>query len=241
MGETADPIDVKAVLGATPTADPVTSDLVRLRRLLEIVGSVVPGVAAGAVLIEFVEAQLRPSAMETLGYWEQVLDCYADRLDKRFLRSKEAAAFVETVIRSGIRLSEERKRELYAAALVNGLSGDRPEEDDRYRMIDTLARLRPAHLRLFAAVRTNMEFEIPLGSIVDLATMDNGYLTRLRPEVSFEILRIDWGDLRRAGLVEDTPIMGSVYPGYARFITNYGFRFDSFTRMPYDDVHPRET
>ena len=71
--------------------------------------------------------------------------------------------------------------------------------------------------------------------------MDNGYLTRLRPEVSFEILRIDWGDLSRAGLVEDTPIMDSVHAGYARFITEYGFRFDSFTRMPYDDVHPRDT
>ena len=159
MGE-PDPIDVKAVLGKPPTVHPVVPALRRLRRVVEVSGSVVPGVGAGGVLIGLVEAQLGPSATETLTYWEEVLDRYSERLDARFLGSKGAAAFIETVVRSGVRLSEEDKRELYAAALLNGLSGEWPEEDDRYRMIDTLARLRPAHLRLFAAVRTRTDFDI---------------------------------------------------------------------------------
>ena len=68
---------------------------------------------------------------------------------------------------------------------------------------------------------------------------DPVFISQLRPGVPPDVLRIDWGDLQRAGLVEDEPIVGSPYSGYQEFITEYGFRFDSFVRVPYDDVHPR--
>jgi len=175
---------------------------------------------------------------EILVTWEEELGRWADGLDDRFLKTDEAAAFVETVIQSGARLSEEGKRELYAAALVRGLWTIRPDEDQRYRMVDTLARLRPAHLRLFGAARTNREFDVPYGAIVDIGTQDNGFLTQLVPGIPFEALRLDWADLRRAGLVENEPIIGSELPGFAKFITEYGLQFDLFTRLPYEDVHP---
>jgi hypothetical protein len=73
---------------------------------------------------------------------------------------------------------------------------------------------------------------------VDLTDPAKPYLRAPRPDVSFELLRIDWGDLQRAGLVENSPIPESGRDGYAKFITEYGLRFDSFVRMPYDDVHP---
>jgi hypothetical protein len=72
----------------------------------------------------------------------------------------------------------------------------------------------------------------------DIGTQDNGFLTQLVPGIPFETLRLDWADLRRAGLVENEPVMGSELPGFSKFVTQYGLEFDLFTRLPYDDVHP---
>jgi hypothetical protein len=240
--------DDPGTFSTVPSEPPDRELLLGGRRLAEVLGLVASAAAAdpraaaalggGALLLEWVRERRAPKVRETLEQWERVLEERAASLDEDFLRRDEAVAFVEAVIQSGARLSEVQKRDMYAAALVNGLGGNWPDEDERYRMIDTLGRLRPAHLRLFAAARTNRGFDLSYGAIVNVATYDNGHLTTLIPDVPFEITRIDWGDLQRAGLVENEPVMGSSYSGYAKFVTAYGLRFDLFTQLPYDDIHP---
>jgi hypothetical protein len=158
-------------------------------------------------------------------------------IDETYLSSRGAAAFVEEVYAAALRLSEEEKRDYYATALANGLSTHRPPDDDRNRMIDALERLRLPELRLLATAR-HAPMDIPFGSIVDLSA-DNGFLQALAPDTPFDRLNMDWQNLRRAGLVENEPILGSEMPGYAKFITGFGLEFDLFVRVPYSDVHPR--
>jgi hypothetical protein len=102
-------------------------------------------------------------------------------------------------------------------------------------MIDVAERLRLPQLRLLAVAR-HTPFDTSLGPIVDLSS-DNGFLQALAPDTPFDRLNMDWQDLRRAGLVENEPIIGSSWPGYARFFTGFGLEFDLFVRVPYSDVH----
>lgn len=57
-------------------------------------------------------------------------------------------------------------------------------------------------------------------------------------DTPFDRLNMDWQALRRAGLVENEPIVGSPMSGYARFMTSFGLEFDLFVRVAYSDVHP---
>lgn len=243
MRDEDEPLAMDLILGTPPAPADGTGDLKTLSRILGVAGSVIPVVSAGSVLLDWAIEKRQPTIKETLGYWDGVLSRFEDRLDEKYLQSKDGVVYVETVLAAGARAAEERKRELYAGALVNGLAKERLyDTEGQLRLVDTLARLRPAHLLLFASARgprTGDDFATPLGGIVDLVWSDPVFISQLRPGVPAEVLRIDWGDLQRAGLVEDEPITGSPYSGYQAFITEYGFRFDSFVRVPYDDVHPR--
>ncbi len=243
MREEDEPLSMEVILGTPPAPAGSTSDLQTLSRILGVAGSVIPVVSAGSVLLDWAIEKRQPTIKDTLAYWEGVLSRFEDRLDDQYIQSKDGVAYVETVLAAGARAAEESKRELYAGALVNGLSKGRLyDTEGEFRMVDTLARLRPAHLLLFASARMprrGNDFEIPFGAVVNLLKSNPSFLSRLRPGVPWEVLRIDWGDLQRAGLVEDEPIIGSPFPGYQKFITEYGFLFDSFVRVPYDDVHPR--
>ena len=69
------------------------------------------------------------------------------------------------------------------------------DTEGQLRMVDTLARLRPAHLLLFGSARrprTSDDFVTPLGGIVDIVRSDPVFITQLRPDVPAELLRIDW-------------------------------------------------
>ncbi len=243
MRDEGESLAMEVILGTPPAPAAGTSDLKTLSRFLGLAGAVIPGVSVGSVLLDWVIEKRQPTVREILAYWDGVLSRFEDRLDENYIQSKGGVAYVETVLAAGARAAEESKRELYAGLLVNGLLKDRPyETEGNLRMVDTLARLRPAHLLLFGSARkprTDHDFEIPLGAIVNIVRSDDSFISQLRPGIPPHLLRIDWGDLQRAGLVEDEPIVGSPYTGYRQFITEYGFRFDSFMRVPYDDVHPR--
>jgi hypothetical protein len=197
----------------------------------------VPVVGLGGMLIGGIlnrRTQNLPAVVEA---FDAALDRMAGWIDENYLDTDEAAAYAEDVLFAAIRLSEQEKRDYYAIALANGVSTRRPPNEDRDRMIDVLERLRLPQLRLLAIARKH-PFEVPLGPIVDLS-VDNGALQELDPNTPFDRLNMDWQDLRRAGLVENEPIVGSPYPGYSSFFTTFGLQFDLFVRVPYSDVHER--
>jgi hypothetical protein len=195
----------------------------------------VPIVGLGGLLIEEVVNRRALNLPAVVEAFDVAMDRMADWIDENYLKTHEAAAYAEEVFAAAVRLSEEEKRDYYAMALVNGLSTRRPSDEDRNRMIDALERLRLPHLRLLAFARRH-PFAVPLGTIVDLS-VDNGALQALDPNTPFDRLNMDWQDLRRAGLVENEPIVGSPWPGYASFFTTFGLEFDLFVRVPYSDVH----
>ena len=201
---------MEVILGTPPAPAAWTGDLKALSRILGLAGALVPGVSAGSVLLDWVIERRQPTIQDILAYLDEVLSRFEDRLDGKYAQSKDGVAYVETVLAASARAAEERKRELYAGALVNGLvKGRLYDNEGQLRMVDTLARLRPAHLLLFAAARrprTGGDFVKPLGNIVNMVRSDPVFITQLRPGVPAEFLRIDWGDLQRAGLVEDEPI-----------------------------------
>jgi hypothetical protein len=205
-----------------------------LARFLEALGVPVVGVAGMA--LEDVIARRAVNLPQVVRAFDAALDRMADWVDHNYMKTDGAAAFVEEVFAAAVRLSEQDKREYYSCALANGLSTRRPSDEDRNRMIDVLERLRLPHLRLLATAR-HQPFEVPFGAIIDLSA-DNGALQALDPATPFDRLNMDWQDLRRAGLVENEPILGSPWPGYASFFTEFGLAFDLFVRVPYSDVHP---
>jgi hypothetical protein len=197
----------------------------------------VPAAGVGAILIEGIMNRRALNLPAVVEAFDLAMDRMADWIDENYLDSHEAAAFAEEVYAAAIRLSQQEKRDYYATALANGLSKRRPPDEDRNRMIDVLERLRLPQLRLLAVARHH-PFDVPLGSIVDLSS-DNGFLQALDPSTPFDRLNMDWQDLRRAGLVENEPIPGSQFPGYASFFTGFGLEFDLFVRVPYSDVYKR--
>lgn len=206
----------------------------KLARILEALG--IPVVGLAGMALEEVLTRRALTLPAVVKAFDAAMDRMEGWIDDKYMTTDGAAAFVEEVFTAAVRLSEQEKRDFYGTALANGLSVRRPLDDDRNRMIDVLERLRLPHLRLLAVAR-HEPFDVPFGPIVDLSA-DNGALQVLDPNTPFDRLNMDWQDLRRAGLVENEPVIGSPWPGYASFFTGFGLEFDLFVRVPYSDVYP---
>lgn len=199
----------------------------------------VPLVGLGGLLLEEVMNRRALNLPTVVEAFDAALDRMADWIEEDYLKTHEAAAYAEEVFAVAARLSEQEKRDYYAMALANGLSTRRPPDEDRNRMIDVLERLRLPQLRLLAIAR-QAPFVPPFGAMIDLSA-DNGALEALDPNTQPDRLRMDWQDLRRAGLVENMQIPGSPWPGHASFFTTFGLEFDLFVRVPSSDVHETTT
>jgi hypothetical protein len=147
------------------------------------------------------------------------------RLDREFVQTDEVADLVEEVLERTSRRDADGKRAYYAAALANSLTTNRPDMEERERMLDVLDQLRPAHLRLLAGVaRTHgmpdgipatTSMRIVVGALVD--------------GVAEEQWLMDWADLERLGVFPQFPggmmtehgtenIAGRITPFGKRFV-----------------------
>ena len=122
------------------------------------------------------------------------LDEVADEIDTRFTRSPEFEGLVEEVLETVMRRRSEAKQRHYAGAIASSAVKGRPDEDERFRLLDTLDRMRESHVRLleyFARV-----------SYTNLATFD-AVSPRVAEDLGIQLdaLRRDWEDLATWHLV----------------------------------------
>ena len=91
-------------------------------------------------------------------------------------------------------------------------------------MLDALDRLRPSHLRLLAVVATP---ELYHGSAGGAET----YLVDRLPDLPIDVLKLDWADLQREGMLDNYPAGMAVTPPpqlVAGMLKPYGRRFITF-------------
>jgi hypothetical protein len=152
------------------------------------------------------------------------LDEVADEVDERFTRSPEFEGLVEEVLETVMHRRSEAKQRHYAGVIASSALKNRPDEDERFRLLDTLDRMRESHVRLleyFARVPyTNLATFESLGAHISQEV-------QLQPDA----LRRDWEDLATWHLVKPE----SREPNEARTtrvpsaeITNYGRAFLRF-------------
>jgi hypothetical protein len=168
----------------------------------------------------------------------KAIDSLRSDIDSAFVETDEFEALTEEILEKGARRRELNKREYYAAAFANSALPSRPSEAERYRLIDTLERLREAHLWLLAALLRDYTWPDDSGS-------SSGFEQEFKkavPEANMEAVKLDWRDLEAVGLLAGFP-SGMMSSGGARNfrarVTELGKRFHQFVVLPYADVHPR--
>lgn len=147
------------------------------------------------------------------------LDEVADQVDQGFTRSPEFEGLVEEVLETVMRRRSEAKQRHYAGAIASSALKGRPDEDERFRLLDTLDRMRESHVRL-------LEY-FALVPYTNLATFD-AVGTRVSHDLGIQLdaLRRDWEDLATWHLVQvqghggreprDTRIPTAEISGYGR-------------------------
>lgn len=189
----------------------------------------IAGPIVAAVLKQLVPADtliyLRDFAIEAA---RRIEDISERKVDHSYLGTEPFREDLEHVLEAQVSLRHRRKREWFMAALVNSASSDRPNDDDRRRMLDALDRLRPSHLRLFATIVT---VDAHPGGGEDTGT----YLrARLGQALSEETLKLDWRDLENEGLVDGWPSGMTVTPKWqlvGAALTDRGRRFARFIEV----------
>lgn len=147
------------------------------------------------------------------------------RLDREYIRSDAFREDVEQVLDAQVLLTQRRKREHFAAALVNAAATDRPSDVERRRMIDALVKFRLSHLDLLAAAAVSPK-EPPGVDSVD------GYIQSRAPGMAIDLIRLEWQDLVAEGLADPYPTGMAIAPAWERFrLTDYGRRFVRFVAV----------
>ncbi len=122
------------------------------------------------------------------------LDEVADEVDQKFTRSPEFEGLVEEVLETVMHRRSEAKQRQYAGAIASSAMKGRPDEDERFRLLDTLERLRESHVRL-------LEYFARM-SYTNLATFD-AVSTHVSHDLGLQLdaLLRDWEDLATWHLV----------------------------------------
>jgi hypothetical protein len=108
------------------------------------------GTFASALLDQFMPEQRARRTVEFLTALGGDVDTIRERIDVEFVRTDEfQGLFEEALERVGERRAQG-KRAYYAAAVANSALPERADEEARFRMLDILNELRPAHLRLLS-------------------------------------------------------------------------------------------
>jgi hypothetical protein len=118
-----------------------------------------------------------------------------DRLDHEFVRTDEFQGLLEEALERVSSRRAEGKRAAYAAAVAHGATTARPDEDERFRMLDTLERLRASQIRLLLYFQ-----RVPYTTLATLDSM--GAKIAADTAMPLDALRRDWGDLASLHLVE---------------------------------------
>ena len=116
------------------------------------------------------------------------------------------------------------------AALANAATVDRPTDAIRLRYFDVLESLRPSHLELLAVVMTARQ--TPYGNSLD------AYLTNRLVDQDLENIKLDWGDLQRAGVLQGIPSGMATTPPHERYasaLNAFGKRFAEFIEAVPDE------
>jgi hypothetical protein len=154
----------------------------------------------------------------------------AGHVDPASLHTEEWVSDVEEVIETVGSRKQRGKRRYFFAALTNCAVHDRPPEVERKRFLDALERFRPSHLRLLGV------FLLPPEDMGDGST--DGYLLARMPGADIENIRLDWGDLQAAGMVDNYPTGMTVTPK-AQLVTQslraFGRRFAAFIEAGLSD------
>lgn len=169
-------------------------------------------------------------------------------LDEDYVRSEDFAILAEEILEKVARRRELEKMDAWANALANAASGAWEGEDDLWRMVDILERLRPQHLHLLALLASIERHSDPVpwskrdgsqgGSIEDRWREGFG-----EPSPR---MRDDWDDLQRDGLLFAWPIpIDPQFTDLRASVTPLGERFIAFVadvvgqeRRPEPDTSP---
>lgn len=160
----------------------------------------VAGGTIATLISEYVPRQKQQRLVRFVEDLGERLRAQQARIDQEFVRTEEfQTLFEDTLDRIQQRRNEEKFE--YWARLVVGVAGkERPPRADRDRFVDTLDRLRLAHLRLLHIVATTTKGkpDLYLGGVSET-------LSWKMPDTPIEEIRRDWDDLARENVLQGYP------------------------------------
>jgi hypothetical protein len=181
------------------------------------------GGTIAALISEYVPRQKQVRLVRFVEELGDRLKAQQARIDQEFVRTNE----FQTLFEDALDRVQQRKNEDkfdYWARLIAGVAGtERPPRADRDRFIDTLDRLRPAHLRLLHIVATTREG--PPDAYMGSADRT---LTWKMPGTPIEEIRRDWDDLARENVLQSFPSGMMTAEGAGNLtvrVTPYGQQF----------------
>lgn len=183
----------------------------------------VAGGSLATLISEYVPRQKQLRLVHFVEDLGRRMDAERDRVDQEFVRTSEFHAMVEDVLDRIQQRKNEGKFRYWADLVAGVASHERPPSADRERLVETLDRLRPSHLRLLHVVATTTTGRPGLyaGGVSDT-------LSWKMPDTPIEDIRRDWDDLAREDLLQGYPsgMMTAAGAGnLAVRLTPYGQQF----------------
>lgn len=215
-----------------PDLDGVGTHEIGRALVVGIAGSVpVIGSIVASLVDLYLPEQRARRTEEFLGELDEAVAAVNATVDREFVRLDEFHGLVEEVLERVASRRSEGLRGHYAAALANASTKTRPDEQSRYRMLDTLARLRPHHLDILAGLAGATA---PAGAGPDVITVGQAALANVTAAVgdASNDLWKDLLDLEQLGLVRSLDKSLLTVAGGARsLVTPFGLRFLEFLRI----------
>lgn len=188
------------------------------------------GQLLGTVISEHIPRRRQERMVEFARALNRAVARIEPRLDRDFVQTDDLSDLVEEVLERISRRESDGKRAYYAAALANTLTTDRPEADELERMLDVLDEVRPAHLRLLAAIARTHGHPPGLEGSMSIAPIVNAVL----PNTPEEQWRMDWRELEQLGVLPSFPggmMTAQGTRNLAARITDFGRRFLAWISM----------
>lgn len=156
------------------------------------------------------------------------------RLDREFIKTEEFEALVEQVLDDASEAKAREKRRFYAAVVANSAVPERPDEDERTRMLRVLETLTMSQLRLLAVIdnTTKPRPDLYMGGVMDT-------LSYRMPGLNQERAIQDWADLARLDVVSEYPAAMMTAEGAGNLkvrIRPFGRRFIEFINLTEGDA-----
>jgi hypothetical protein len=211
-------------LGDTPVGDHALVAGIAALQLVPIVGGVV-----ATYISEYVPRKKQERLVGFVQDLSREFEAERERIDNEFVRTKDFDRMVEDILDRVQTVRNEDKLGYWAALLAGISTTARPGPTDRERMIETLDRLRPDHLRLLHIIATTTEgppnmYMGGIGTTLDWKM----------PDVPNDEARRLWAELARFDVVQGYPsgIMTAQGAGNLTVrLTPYGREFVRLLRL----------